>query len=117
MAISGLFVMPIVSNPFFAVRNPGEHSKTGLYRWLPTELTMVNDLPVNVKPERIRQPLGGTPPIFAYFIDDNIYNREGDAFWVKGESSADILLRAPIEPEAGRRRPRRGGRWRSKSSR
>ncbi len=100
MTISGLFVMPIVSNPFFAVRNPGEHSKTGLYRWLPTELTMVMDLPVNVKPERIRQPLGGTPPIFAYFIDDNAYNREGDAFWVKGESSADILLRAPIEPEA-----------------
>ena len=100
MAISGFFVMPIVSNPFFAVRNPGEHSKTGLYRWLPTELTMVNDLPVNVKDDRIRQPLGGTPPIFAYFIDDNVYNREGDAFWVKGESSADILLRAPIEPEA-----------------
>src|SRR5688572_3155352 len=100
LAISGLFVMPIVSNPFFAVRNPGEHSKTGLYRWLPTELTMVNDLPVNVKPDRIRQPLGGTPPIFAYFIDDNVFNREGNAFWVKGESSADILLRAPIEPEA-----------------
>ena len=52
MAISGFFVMPIVSNPFFAVRNPGEHSKTGLYRWLPTELTMVNDLPVNVKRRR-----------------------------------------------------------------
>jgi hypothetical protein len=100
LAISGLFVMPIVSNPFFAVRNPGEHSKTGVYRWLPTELTMVNDLPVNVKPDRIRQPLGGTPPIFAYFIDDNVFNREGSAFWVKGESSADILLRAPIEPEA-----------------
>ena len=27
--------------------HPYEHSKTGLYRWLPTELTMVNDLPVN----------------------------------------------------------------------
>ena len=38
--------------------------------------------------------------MLAYFIDDNVYNREGDAFWVKGESSADILLRAPIEPEA-----------------
>ena len=32
----------------------------------------------------------------AYFIDDSIYNREGDAFWVKGESTADLLLRAPI---------------------
>ena len=56
---------------------------------------MVNDLPINVGARsRIRQPLGGTPPVLAYFIDDNVYNREGDAFWVRGESSADILLRA-----------------------
>lgn len=99
MAISGLFVAPIASNPFFASRHPAEHSKTGLFRWLPTELTMVNDLPINNVPPRIKQPLGGTPPVFGYFIDDNIYNREGDKFWVKGESSADILLRAPIAPE------------------
>lgn len=106
-AISGLFVAPIVSNPFHAVRNPSDHSKAGLFRWLPTELTMVNDLPVNVSPSRVRQPLGGTPPVFGYFIDDNVYNREGDAFWVKGESSADILLRAPIaiESEAAGEQP------------
>jgi hypothetical protein len=100
MAISGLFVTPIVTNPFYAVRNPAEHSKGGVYRWLPTELTMVNDLPVNVTPSRRRQPLGGNPPMLAYFIDDNAYAREGDAFWVKGESTTDVLLRAPIEIEA-----------------
>ncbi|MGE0866797.1 MAG: hypothetical protein AB7P34_23070 [Vicinamibacterales bacterium] len=100
LAISGLFVARIVSNPFYASTHPAEHSKSGLYRRLPIELTMVNDLPVNLQPDRHRQPLGGTPPVFAYFIDDNIYNREGDAFWVKGESHADLLLRAPIEPEA-----------------
>jgi hypothetical protein len=100
LAISGLFVMRIVSNPFYASTHPSEHSKSGLYRRLPIELTMVNDLPINLQPDRTRQPLGGTPPIFAYFIDDSIYNREGDAFWVKGESTADLLLRAPIAPEA-----------------
>ena len=100
MAISGMFAMPIVSNPFYASTHPAEHSKSGLFTYLPTELTMVNDLPVNVQPSRVRQPLGGTPPVFAYFIDDNVYNREGDAVWVKGESTADILLRAPIKPEA-----------------
>ncbi len=100
MAISSLFVAPILSNPFYASTHPYEHSKTGVYRWLPTELTMVNDLPINNgAPSRFRQPLGGSPPVSAYFIDDNIYNREGDAFWVKGESSADLLLRAPIAPE------------------
>ena len=99
LAISGLFVMRIVANPFYASTHPSEHSKSGLYRRLPIELTMVNDLPINLQPDRTRQPLGGTPPMFAYFIDDNIYNREGDAFWVKGESTADLLLRAPIAPE------------------
>ncbi len=98
--LSALFVSPIITGPFFATRNPAEHAKTGLFRWMPTELTMVNDLPINVVPSRIRQPLGGSPPILAYFIDDNIYNREGDAFWVKGESTADILLRARIPTEA-----------------
>jgi len=100
VGISGLFVAPVVANPFFAVRNPADHSKAGVYRWLPTELTMVNDLPVNVTPSRRRQPLGGNPPMLAYFIDDNAYAREGDKFWVKGESTTDILLRAPIELEA-----------------
>ena len=97
---SALFVAPIISGPFYATRNPAEHAKTGLFRWLPTELTMVNDLPINNVPARIRQPLGGTPPILGYFIDDNVFNREGDAFWVKGESRADILLRARIQSEA-----------------
>jgi hypothetical protein len=99
-AFSALFVAPLISAPLYATRNPAEHAKTGIFRWLPTELTMVNDLPINVVPSRIRQPLGGTPPVLAYFIDDNAYNREQDAFWVKGESSADLLLRARIQTEA-----------------
>jgi hypothetical protein len=99
--LSALFVAPLISAPLYATRNPAEHAKTGIFRWLPTELTMVNDLPINTGPSsRFRQPLGGTPPMLAYFIDDNIYNREGDAFWVKGESSADVLLRARIQTEA-----------------
>ncbi len=100
LGISGLFVMRIVSNPFYSSTHPYDHSKSGLFRRLPIELTMVNDLPVNLQSDRFKQPLGGTPPVWSYFIDDNIYNREGDAFWVKGESTADLLLRAPISPEA-----------------
>jgi len=100
VGLSALFVAPLISGPLYTTRNPAEHAKTGLFRWLPTELTMVNDLPINVVPSRIRQSLGGTPPMLAYFIDDNVFNREGDAFWVKGESTADILLRARIQTEA-----------------
>ncbi len=101
MGLSALFVAPLLAGPLYASRNSSEHAKTGLFRWLPTELTMVNDLPINTGPStRFRQPLGGTPPVLAYFIDDNVFNRERDAFWVKGESSADILLRARIQTEA-----------------
>jgi len=107
VAVSALFTAPIVSNPFYASFHPGEHSKVGLFRMLPIELTLVNDLPVNVSPARIRQPLGGDPPVFAYFVDDNIYNREGDAFWVRGQSRGDLLLRAPISIETTAEVPRR----------
>jgi MFS family permease len=99
MALSAMFTAPLLSNPFYASFHPAEHSKVGLFRWMPTELTMVNDLPVNVNPSRTRQPLSGSPPMFGYFMDDNVYNREGDAFWVRGESHADIMLRAPISVE------------------
>ncbi|MGH9383639.1 MAG: hypothetical protein ACRD2N_05065 [Vicinamibacterales bacterium] len=99
VGMSALFTAPIVSNPFYASFHPGEHSKVGLFKLFPVELTLVNDLPVNVSPGRTRQPLGGAPPVFAYFLDDNIYNREGDAFWVRGQSRGDLLLRAPIAIE------------------
>ncbi len=98
-ALSAVFVAPILSNPFFSSFHPGEHTKSGLYRYLPLELSLINDLPVNVSPSRSRQPLGGVPPISAYFMDDNAYSREGDAFWVRGESRADIMLRAPAPLE------------------
>lgn len=102
-ALSALFVTPVITNPFYSSFFPGEHTKTGLFRYLPLELSLVNDLPVNVSPSRSRQPLGGTPPVSAYFMDDNAYNREGDAFWVRGESRADVMLRAPVQstPAAG----------------
>lgn len=101
MAASALFVAPILSNPFVSSFRPGEHTKSGLFRVLPLELSLVNDLPVNVSPSRSRQPLGGTPPVSAYFMDDNAYAREGEAFWVRGESRSDIMLRAPSVTGAG----------------
>jgi hypothetical protein len=95
-SLSAAFTAPIISNPFFSAFHPGEHTKTGLYRALPVELTLLNDLPVNVNPTRVKVPLGGTPPIQGYFLDDNAYSREGDGFWVRGESRADVMLRVPV---------------------
>jgi hypothetical protein len=98
-ALSALFVAPLLNNPFYTSFYPGEHTKTGLYRWLPLELSLVNDLPVNVSPSRSRQPIGGSPPLSAYFMDDNAYSREQEWFWVRGESRADVMLRAPAPLE------------------
>ncbi len=96
MGVSALFTAQLIVNPFHASFRPAEHTKAGVYRLLPVELSLLNDLPMNVTPSKVRQPLGGTPPVLAYFLDDNAYSREGDAFWVRGESRADLMLRAPV---------------------
>ncbi len=104
MVIGGLFTAQLVLNPFYVSYHPAEHMKAGLFRVLPVELTLLNDLPINVTPSRIKQPLpaaaSGAPPTLAYFLDDNAYPLEGDWFWVHGASRTEILLRAPAVPRA-----------------
>jgi hypothetical protein len=96
--VGGLFTAQLIANPFYTSFNPATHPKYGAFRWLPIELSLVNDIPVNVTPSRAKQPLAGDPPVQAYFLDDNAYGREGEWFWVRGESRADIILRAPARP-------------------
>jgi len=96
--VGGLFTVQLIVNPFYSSFFPATHPKYGLFTWLPIELSLVNDLPVNVTPSRAKQPLAGDPPILAYFLDDNAYNREGEWFWVRGESRTDLILRAPARP-------------------
>jgi hypothetical protein len=100
MLVGGLFTTQLVLNPFYVSYHPAEHMKAGVYRWLPVELTLLNDLPINVTPERVRIQLAGEPRIFAYFLDDNAYPPEGEWFWVKGGSRADLILRAPLKEVA-----------------
>ena len=95
VAVGGLFTAQLVLNPFFTSFHPAEHAKSGPYRLLPVELSLLNDLPINVTPSRVRRSLDGDPPIRAYFLDDNAYGLEGTAFWTRGESRADIIIRAP----------------------
>ena len=97
--LGALFTANLTFNPFYVSVHPAEHPKEVPYRWLPAEMTLVNDLPVNVTPSKSRQPLGGEPPLMAYFLDDNAYAREQDAFWVRGESRAELMLRAPVTME------------------
>jgi hypothetical protein len=101
MLVGGLFTAQLVLNPFYASYHPAEHVKAGLFRLLPVELTLLNDLPINVTPSRIKQPLppaSGGPPTLAYFLDDNAYPLEGEWFWVRGVSRTELLLRGPAVP-------------------
>ncbi|MCC6163465.1 MAG: hypothetical protein IT182_08970 [Acidobacteria bacterium] len=99
-AVGGLFTAQLIANPFYSSFRPETHAKYGLFRWLPIELSLVNDMPINVTPSRAKQTLAGDPAVWAYFLDDNAYGREGEWFWVRGESRADLILRAPARPHA-----------------
>jgi len=93
--IGALFTAQITLNPFYYSWQPQQHMKHGPLRWLPVELTLVNDLPVNTDVGRVRVLFGTHHRFQIYFLDDNTYQREQDFFWVRGRSRADLLFKTP----------------------
>jgi len=93
----GLFIAPIVLNPFTASFRPGDIAKSGPLRIFPVEHTLVNDIPINTEPERAHLWFGdtvGDPGFLVYFLDDNAYGREQDrSFWTRGDSRADLIFK------------------------
>lgn len=90
-----LFAGKVVLNPFHASFYPAQHSWDGPLRMLPVERTLVLDIPINTDPQRVRIWFGADPRFQVYYLDDNSYFREpDDAFWIRGESRADILVKA-----------------------
>ena len=95
--VGALFSAQVTFNPFYASFNPAEQAKQGPLRWLPVELTLVNDLPINTQPNRARVWFGEGRRFQIYFLDDNAYPREELTFWVKGRSAAEFLVKT-VEP-------------------
>jgi hypothetical protein len=96
--VGSLFTAPLVLNPFTTSFKPGDHPKSGLFRWFPIELTLVYDWPINNQPERVRvwfgdHPPGSSPGFQIYFFDDNAYVEGDKSFWVKGESRAEFVIK------------------------
>jgi hypothetical protein len=97
--VGSFFTAQLVLNPFMSSFRPGDYAKHGPLRWLPVELTNVNDLPINTDPSRVRVWFGdnpgvGDPGFQIYFLDDNAYGREEDkSFWVKGRTRAEFLIK------------------------
>ncbi len=95
-AIGMLFAGKIVLNPFYYSYNPDQHSWSGPLRLLPVERTLVNDLPMNTDIRRVRILFGQDPRFQLYYVDDNAFFREpDDAFWVRGDSRADLIMKLP----------------------
>ncbi len=95
--VGSVFSAQLTFNPFFSSFNPSEQAKQGPLRWLPVELTLVNDLPINTQPNRARVWFGEARRFQIYFLDDNAYGREDLTFWVKGRSTAEFLVKT-VEP-------------------
>jgi hypothetical protein len=97
--IGALFTTPLVLNPFITSFKPGDHAKSGPFRWLPVELTLVYDWPINNEGERrVRiwfgdNPKGSSPGFQIYFFDDNAFVEGDGTFWAKGESRAEFLIK------------------------
>jgi hypothetical protein len=105
-AVGGLFTAQLVLNPFATAFRPGESASHGPLRWLPVELTLVNDLPIRTDPSKGLQWFGDNPPehkdpgFQIYFLDDNAYREADKSIWVKGASRTEFLIKyAPVDAE------------------
>jgi hypothetical protein len=99
-AVAGTFMSSILINPFAAGRHPGEHATSGPYKWLPVELSLINDLPTNSDPKKFRQRF--EDGYLGYFLDNNTWGKEryrGVGFWVKGGTRAEMVVRTRIPVE------------------
>ena len=56
-------------------------------------MTLLNNLPITTRIDRVRVWFGTSPRFQVYFLDDNAYPREGEWFWVRGDSRTDIVLK------------------------
>ncbi len=107
VAGAAVFLAPLLASPVQHSLRPGEHATRAVFKLLPAELTMLNDLSVFTEPWRKKRPFGfvGNPQrhadpdaYFLYFMDDGTFGKEEWAgragFWIRGGASAEVVLRA-----------------------
>ncbi len=114
VGLGGLvFVWPVLLAPVQASLHPGAHATRAVFRALPAELTMLNDLAIFTDTWRKKQPVGDTEgdlwrhwpadpkAYYLYFPDDGTFGKEqgpsGTGFWLRGGATAEVIVRA-LEP-------------------
>lgn len=93
LVVGVAFTGAMVIQPFKASSNTWANVARAPLRWLPIELTILDDLPVRLDVRRGRVILVKDPTVFTYAMDPNMYFAEGQAFWIRGNASTDIVLR------------------------
>jgi len=88
-----VFTAQILVTPFVSAKQPYLRVQQGAFRWLPVELTMVNNLPIMLDALRSRVVYQEDPTVLLYFLNDDAYLPEGSRIWIRGGSRGDVILR------------------------
>jgi hypothetical protein len=105
VTVGTIVVGPILAEPFKLKQQPWLFPERWPLRLLPVELTILNQLPVALNPQRYRVPVSSNPEVFLYYLDGNTYFQEPDPsdtagaaqpmphnFWV-APGTAQIVVR------------------------
>jgi hypothetical protein len=110
---SAVFLAPAWMAPLHHSLHPGELATRPALRWLPAELTMLNDLCAFTEGWRKKRPYGDTEgdaatgrraapdAYYLYFLGDGTWGKDlfqaRPGFWLAGGGRAEVVLRA-LEP-------------------
>ena len=99
--VGAAFTGAMVLHPFDATlaQKTWRYVARAPLRWLPIELTMIDDLPIRLDGQRsriifIRDPY---PTVYFYYMDPNSYFAEEKGLWVAGGATAEIVIRTELE--------------------
>ena len=91
------FVGAMLVQPFVSSKAPWTIAERAPLRWLPIELTMMDDIPARLNPSRGRLMFGSPRNALLYYMDAGTYTPEdspdGQFFWVAGGVRSDIVVR------------------------
>jgi hypothetical protein len=93
LVVGAAFTGAMVVQPFAAASDTWRNVARAPLRWLPIELTIVDDLPVRLHRERSRIPFVHDPTVLMYHMDPSTFFAEGQAFWIEGDASTEIVFR------------------------
>jgi len=96
-AVGVAFTGAMVVSPVREAREPWLGVEGAPYRWFPIELTLVNQLPVDLlEGVRAHVPFEQDPLVLFDYMDQNAYFAERDGLWIAGHAVTDILIRTEL---------------------